>query len=1638
MGNPQYKESTGKRLQDETQELVQRFGRLNTLDDLIRLRAADATQDPILAYPKSHDAAVEYEYFTGEDLDCMIDHAVCGLVEVGFKPPKEEEKIVALLTLSDMDMVVTFFALSRLGYTVMMLSPRLSGAACVSLLNTVSCDTIMYGQTPSIRATLGEILRQKLVTVRPIIQRASPTECMDGPSFVMFQGSRNGAARRQRTALILHSSGSTGTPKPLYLSHQAIMTHPLRGPGLTSFNTLPWYHLHGLSTAFQAMYMRKVAYMWDASLPLTTTSVVAALEAAKPESVQGVPYLLQLLVDSDRGLEALRLCKLVTYGGSACPDDLGDRLIAEGVKFGGYFGLTEAGLVAESVSRPAGDPHWNYMRFFDNLRPYIWMKPISDDLYECVYLEGHPALTASNSDDPPGSYHSRDVFTPHPEMRERWKYVTRLDDRITLLNGEKVLPLPIEGTIRQSALIDEAVVVGVNRTAPGLLVFRSEAAKTIPDAEFLDRIWPNVEDANSCAEQFSQISRDMICVLPYGSSRPQTDKGSIIRAQVYASYADVIDGLYTRYEGLSDGTLELDTADTETYLMKLCQNELGLSIPNAETMFFAAGVDSLKAIQLRRLVLRNFRIQDSKAFAQNVVFEAGNISRLAELIHAAQAGRNGAQEDHDSIMQHLIDKYSSFKAHIPVPELVKNDRGVILTGATGSIGAHTLHQMLYNDTVSVVYCLTRRDNPKEAILKALEQKGLSILPYRTKKIIALKSDLDRPDLGLTEETIEEMRQCVSLIVHTAWPVNFNLPLSTFTPHITGLSQLINFSLSVHMPTPAVMLFCSSISTALASSADSIDERPISDLSSALSMGYARSKLVGERIISNARKSGARAYSLRIGQVSGHSKKGLWNDSEAIPLMLRSALTLKALPELDMDCSWLPADKLACSIMEIARVCSSYSSHDNRDDGDDSVYNLCNPHTFTWSAMLNALRQHGYEFQTVPFDDWLEKLRQSEGRGEELQNPAVKLVDHYKAMYGGNAPKPKIFRTDKAERDSETLRNGRLRIIQDGILARPPRLAGIMDAPAKIVKKRIRKPRGRGLRTNTGCLTCRTRHKKCDERKPRCGPCTNSDRDCVYPGDTRQTLSDRAGLASPASNSSRIQHILCSPQSAPPGPVAPTLDYDATSGPSPETHNILDPELVALYPDTRPPDYSGSVQALPSAQSSESVTPDVNLDHASARWLNLLATDAAQAGDFSLPASTPRTRLSRGSVSHYHDHASTAPLYSPQLSERQAWQADSDIALSKHEAALFRRFAEHIALSLDLFDCHKHFSNYATRLALRNVGLMKAILALSARYSSLPPPTHDTQEPTDPNEAIQFYYETLHYVSTALQYNSYKHSEELLATAIVVSTYEMLDASEHNSNWQRHLKGVFWIQRSQDVNGASGGLRQAVWWAWLRQDLWAAFREHRRCFSFWQPIVDYPDLSEDELACRSVYLLSQAVNYCTEPPPDPEADVDPEQIRLRTERGNELMDMLERWRSFSAGAFKAFPSPNREEVHGWTPIWIHPPAFGVALQVYSFAKILVCLHRPVTTGFAGYRTFQKILTDAVATICGIAIELTDPSCQIISAQCLFGAGLCVQSAPQQEAIISLIQACERRTGWPMGTMQDDLRKEWAKAAEGKIS
>ena len=57
-----------------------------TLDDLIRERAIDADQSPLFAFAKSQQLPIEFEYFTGKQLDRMVDRAVKSLMKSGVKP----------------------------------------------------------------------------------------------------------------------------------------------------------------------------------------------------------------------------------------------------------------------------------------------------------------------------------------------------------------------------------------------------------------------------------------------------------------------------------------------------------------------------------------------------------------------------------------------------------------------------------------------------------------------------------------------------------------------------------------------------------------------------------------------------------------------------------------------------------------------------------------------------------------------------------------------------------------------------------------------------------------------------------------------------------------------------------------------------------------------------------------------------------------------------------------------------------------------------------------------------------------------------------------------------------------------------------------------------------------------------------------------------------------------------------------------------------------------------------------------------------------------------------------------------------------------------------------------------------------
>ena len=288
----------------------------------------------------------------------------------------------------------------------------------------------------------------------------------------------------------------------------------------------------------------------------------------------------------------------------------------------------------------------------------------------------------------------------------------------------------------------------------------------------------------------------------------------------------------------------------------------------------------------------------------------------------------------------------------------------------------------------------------DRVLQSLKERGITLESSSEYKIVALSTNFSQADLGLTKEMMEQFKTEASLIFHLAWPVNFSIHLKSFEPHLAGLRTLLTLSLDVYRPEPARLFFASSISTAENTPPPAlIADAPVDDFSHALDMGYAQSKLVGEHMVLNAVRSGARSYVLRIGQIVGDLQSGSWNDNEYVPSMIRSALSMKALPALNEACSWIPVDTLATAILEVSRTVQSAPKPCAIDNTNPPVvYNMCNPHLFSWDQLLEKVREAGLEFETVPYGDWMQLLRKSASNGDEKQNPAVKLLDHFELRY----------------------------------------------------------------------------------------------------------------------------------------------------------------------------------------------------------------------------------------------------------------------------------------------------------------------------------------------------------------------------------------------------------------------------------------------------------------------------------------------------------------------------------------------------------------------------------------------------------------------------------------------------------------
>tara|TARA_R110002003_G_scaffold116_4_gene10090 strand:- start:704 stop:1519 length:816 start_codon:yes stop_codon:yes gene_type:complete len=204
------------------------------------------------------------------------------------------------------------------------------------------------------------------------------------------------------------------------------------------------------------------------------------------------------------------------------------------------------------------------------------------------------------------------------------------------------------------------------------------------------------------------------------------------------------------------------------------------------------------------------------------------------------------------------------------------------------------------------------------------------------------------------------------------------------------------------------------------------------------------------------------------------------------------------------------------------------------------------------------------------------------------------------------------------------------------------------------------------------------------------------------------------------------------------------------------------------------------------------------------WYDLLAEDAINSmqgqtqstrWNFDITSlsrkQTPRQSLVPEIDGVVFDNTDAQHVTTPDIVPKP-WNTENKIELKSDELVYFEHFINVVAPILDLFDPGTHFASVVPHLALRNVGLLKSLLAVGACHMSIylpqgsscnegltpdplsTPASTSSVPPNISRVAEQYYYETLQYLSQNLLYQTYTTSHEILATAIMISTYEVSD------------------------------------------------------------------------------------------------------------------------------------------------------------------------------------------------------------------------------------------------------------------------
>ncbi|KAJ2963282.1 hypothetical protein NQZ79_g1633 [Umbelopsis isabellina] len=377
---------------------------------------------------------------------------------------------------------------------------------------------------------------------------------------------------------------------------------------------------------------------------------------------------------------------------------------------------------------------------------------------------------------------------------------------------------------------------------------------------------------------------------------------------------------------------------------------------------------------IRGLAKEVTRLQNSDLLIDNDQTEANG---------QANAGGEQAVEQKE-VVDYAADLTALSESHLQktYPGLSSRDgsqRTIVLTGATGFLGAFIAAKALEQGNTRVICVVRAKDNAGalERVKKSLESHLVWQDAWLSeKRVDAVCGDLASEHLGLSDADWERLTTEADAVIHNGALVHWVYPYQHLrAPNVIGTLEAMKLASEHHQKSFHFVSSTSVLDTQhYVELSDNVTEKhghgvlesdDLEGSRTGLDTGYGQSKWVAEKLIMEARNRGMPATIARPGYILGDSKSGVTNTDDFIWRLMKGCTELGYIPSMSNTVNCCAVDYVAASVAAFAL--------DDTNSTKLGVFHITHPPSFRFTDLFGTLIRYGYPCEQTEYIDWRNRL-----------------------------------------------------------------------------------------------------------------------------------------------------------------------------------------------------------------------------------------------------------------------------------------------------------------------------------------------------------------------------------------------------------------------------------------------------------------------------------------------------------------------------------------------------------------------------------------------------------------------------------------------------------------------------------------